>query len=114
MASVCSCFLVETEREGSLITFAIGSPITCGLVHLPSDSNEEIREEDHHENVILVDGASWSIDVDTGESAKSTALGAATTGTGETTIVGGLKYSSNIGYFVQHFVAIDGIIQFRG
>ncbi|GJX56880.1 hypothetical protein Tco_0286777 [Tanacetum coccineum] len=42
---------------------------------------------------ILVDGASWLIDIDTGESAKSTALGAATTGTGETTIVGvlGLK-----------------------
>ncbi|GKF76100.1 hypothetical protein Tco_0225544, partial [Tanacetum coccineum] len=33
---------------------------------------------------------SWSIDVDTGESAKSTTLGAAVTGTGETTIVGGL------------------------
>ncbi|GKG47922.1 hypothetical protein Tco_0507407, partial [Tanacetum coccineum] len=29
---------------------------------------------------ILVDGASWSIDVDTGKSAKSTALGATTTG----------------------------------
>nr|GFB86378.1 hypothetical protein [Tanacetum cinerariifolium] len=31
----------------------------------------------------------------TGESAKSTTLGAAATGTGETTLVGGLKYSSN-------------------
>nr|GFA35268.1 retrovirus-related Pol polyprotein from transposon TNT 1-94 [Tanacetum cinerariifolium] len=39
----------------------------------------------------------WSIEVDTGESAKSAALGAAVTGTGETAIVGGLKYSSNIG-----------------
>nr|GEW72231.1 hypothetical protein [Tanacetum cinerariifolium] len=47
---------------------------------------------------ILVDGASWSIDVDTGESATSTALGAAATGIGETTIVGALKYSSNIGW----------------
>ncbi|GJV43790.1 putative ribonuclease H-like domain-containing protein [Tanacetum coccineum] len=46
---------------------------------------------------ILVDGASWSIDVDTGESAKLTAHGATSTGTGETAIVGGLKYSSNIG-----------------
>nr|GFB34828.1 hypothetical protein [Tanacetum cinerariifolium] len=44
----------------------------------------------------LVDGASWSIDVDTCESTKSTSLGASATGTGETAIVGGLKYSSNI------------------
>nr|GEU56449.1 reverse transcriptase domain-containing protein [Tanacetum cinerariifolium] len=48
--------------------------------------------------------ASWSIDVDTGESAKSTALGAATTGTRETDIVGGLKYSSNID-FMEKFMA---------
>nr|GEY40246.1 RNA-directed DNA polymerase, eukaryota, reverse transcriptase zinc-binding domain protein [Tanacetum cinerariifolium] len=46
---------------------------------------------------ILVDGASWLIDVDTGELTKSTALGAASTGTGETALDGGLKYSSNIG-----------------
>nr|GFA74836.1 retrovirus-related Pol polyprotein from transposon TNT 1-94 [Tanacetum cinerariifolium] len=45
---------------------------------------------------ILTDGASWSIDVDTGESAKSTALGAAAIGTRETSNVGGLKYSSKI------------------
>ncbi|GKG57499.1 hypothetical protein Tco_0584925, partial [Tanacetum coccineum] len=45
---------------------------------------------------ILVDGASWSMEVDTGESAKTAALGAAATGTGETTIDGGLNYSSNI------------------
>nr|GEZ02647.1 retrotransposon protein, putative, Ty1-copia subclass [Tanacetum cinerariifolium] len=45
---------------------------------------------------ILADGASWSIDANTSESAKSTALGAVATGTGETTIVVGLKYSSNI------------------
>ncbi|GKE49310.1 hypothetical protein Tco_1480568, partial [Tanacetum coccineum] len=47
---------------------------------------------------ILVDGASWSIDVDTGESAISTALGATSTRIGETTMVGGLKYSSNMGW----------------
>nr|GEX59317.1 copia protein [Tanacetum cinerariifolium] len=56
---------------------------------------------------ILDDGASWSIDVDTGESAKSTALGTVVTGTGETAIVRGLKYSSNIGFdlklLVEHF-----------
>nr|GEW91506.1 hypothetical protein [Tanacetum cinerariifolium] len=45
---------------------------------------------------VLDDGAFWSIDVDTRELAKSTALGAATNGTGETSIDGGLKYSSNI------------------
>nr|GEY09002.1 hypothetical protein [Tanacetum cinerariifolium] len=39
---------------------------------------------------------------DTGESAKSIALGAAATGTGKTTIVGGLKYSSNIGCCRSH------------
>nr|GEW41137.1 zinc finger, CCHC-type, retrotransposon Gag domain protein [Tanacetum cinerariifolium] len=44
------------------------------------------------------DGVSWSMDVDTGESTISTALGAAATGTVETTIVGGLKYSSNKGW----------------
>ncbi|GKE09427.1 hypothetical protein Tco_1412978, partial [Tanacetum coccineum] len=43
------------------------------------------------------DGASWSMDVDTGDSAISTALGATASKTGETTIVGGLKYSSNKG-----------------
>ncbi|GJU40244.1 hypothetical protein Tco_1193201 [Tanacetum coccineum] len=36
------------------------------------------------------------VERDTGESAKSTALGALATGTGETSIVGGLRYSSNI------------------
>nr|GEV98135.1 hypothetical protein [Tanacetum cinerariifolium] len=46
---------------------------------------------------MLNDGASWSIDVDKGKSAISTALGAAATRTIETTIVGGLKYSSNKG-----------------
>nr|GFA67782.1 hypothetical protein [Tanacetum cinerariifolium] len=46
---------------------------------------------------ILADGASWSIDVDTGESAKSTALGAAMTRIREIAIDGGEKYSSNIG-----------------
>nr|GEU57830.1 hypothetical protein [Tanacetum cinerariifolium] len=46
---------------------------------------------------IHVDGASWSIDVDTSESAISAALSAAATGTEETTIVRGLKYSSNMG-----------------
>ncbi|GKC76758.1 hypothetical protein Tco_1127532 [Tanacetum coccineum] len=85
MASVCSCFLVIRME--------------CGLVsHLmtileKSSLHEEIREEDHHENVVFL-----SIDIDTGESAKSTALGAATLRTRETAIVGGLKYSSNIGW----------------
>ncbi|GJX52254.1 hypothetical protein Tco_0280623 [Tanacetum coccineum] len=46
---------------------------------------------------ILVDGASWSIDIDISESTKSTVLGAAAIETGKTAIVGGLKYSSNIG-----------------
>ncbi|GKF95030.1 hypothetical protein Tco_0284730 [Tanacetum coccineum] len=55
--------------------------------------HEEIHEVDHHEN-----GASRSIDVDTGDSDISTALGSTTTGTGETTMVGGLKYSSNMGW----------------
>ncbi|GJV49502.1 hypothetical protein Tco_1439714, partial [Tanacetum coccineum] len=49
-----------------------------------------------YDDGILVDGASWPIDVDTGESAKSTALGATATRTGKTSIIGGLKYSSNI------------------
>nr|GFA37370.1 integrase, catalytic region, zinc finger, CCHC-type, peptidase aspartic, catalytic [Tanacetum cinerariifolium] len=43
---------------------------------------------------ILVDEASWLINVDTGESAKSTVLGATATGTRETAIVGGLKNMS--------------------
>ncbi|GJU96410.1 hypothetical protein Tco_1321166 [Tanacetum coccineum] len=72
MASVCSCFLMTILEKSSL--------------------HEEIREVDHHENmVILVDGASWSINVDTGEWAKSTALGALASGTREAAIVGGLK-----------------------
>nr|GEZ23695.1 hypothetical protein [Tanacetum cinerariifolium] len=46
---------------------------------------------------ILADRASWSIDVDTSELAKSKALGAASTGIEEKTIVEELKYSLNIG-----------------
>nr|GEY41651.1 hypothetical protein [Tanacetum cinerariifolium] len=107
----------------------------CGFVsHLvmileKSSLHKEIHKVDHHEvgvfgdsskpcemfgefscscvDGILVDGASWSIDVDTRESAKSTALGAASTGTGETTIDGGVMYSLNIGFDpqlqVEHF-----------
>nr|GFA14186.1 retrovirus-related Pol polyprotein from transposon TNT 1-94 [Tanacetum cinerariifolium] len=44
---------------------------------------------------ILVDGSSWSIDVDTRESAKSTALSVATTGTREKTIDGGKSKKSS-------------------
>nr|GEZ15511.1 retrovirus-related Pol polyprotein from transposon TNT 1-94 [Tanacetum cinerariifolium] len=64
----------------------------CGLVSqlmtIPKKSNfhEEIHEVDHHENVAFF-----------GKLVKSTALGALAAGTGETTIVRGLKYSSNIG-----------------
>ncbi|GKA93026.1 hypothetical protein Tco_0815012 [Tanacetum coccineum] len=65
MASVLSCFLMDTEREGSLITSCVDG--------------------------ILVNGASRLINVDTGDSVVSTALGAATTGTRETTMVGGLS-----------------------
>nr|GEV98084.1 hypothetical protein [Tanacetum cinerariifolium] len=43
------------------------------------------------------DGASRSIDVDTGESAVSTALGSAATRNEHIAIVGGLMYSSNMG-----------------
>ncbi|GJU34894.1 hypothetical protein Tco_1183248 [Tanacetum coccineum] len=40
---------------------------------------------------ILVEGVSWLMEIDTGESANTSALGAAASGTGETIIVGGLK-----------------------
>nr|GEW71341.1 reverse transcriptase domain-containing protein [Tanacetum cinerariifolium] len=40
----------------------------------------------------------WSIDVDTGDSVVTTALSVAATGTRETTMVRGLKYSSNMGW----------------
>ncbi|GKE21873.1 hypothetical protein Tco_1433385, partial [Tanacetum coccineum] len=60
---------------------------------------------------ILVYGLSWSIDVHTGESAKSIALGATATGTGETAIVGGLKYSSNIGWNKRSHSSLGGGIQ---
>ncbi|GJU09699.1 hypothetical protein Tco_1132095 [Tanacetum coccineum] len=69
----------------------------CGMVshskmiHEKSSLHEEIHEVDHHENVVL-------IDVETGDSVVSIALGAAATGTGETVVVGGLKYSSNMGW----------------
>ncbi|GKF57203.1 hypothetical protein Tco_0170740, partial [Tanacetum coccineum] len=46
---------------------------------------------------IVVEGASWLMEIDTGESANTSALGAAASGTRETAIVRGLKYSSNIG-----------------
>ncbi|GJX58100.1 hypothetical protein Tco_0289490 [Tanacetum coccineum] len=47
---------------------------------------------------ILDDGSSWSMDVDTVESAILIALGATATETVKTSIVGGLKYSSNKGW----------------
>ncbi|GJT01811.1 putative ribonuclease H-like domain-containing protein [Tanacetum coccineum] len=40
----------------------------------------------------------WSIDIDTGHLVVSTALGATATRTRETAMVGGLKYSSNMGW----------------
>nr|GEW53659.1 hypothetical protein [Tanacetum cinerariifolium] len=88
-------------------------------IHEKSSLHKEIHKVDHHENVvflvilqnlkkirecscscvdgILIDGLSRSIDVDTGDSVVSTALNAAATRTVETVVVGGLKYSSNIG-----------------
>ncbi|GJU96340.1 hypothetical protein Tco_1321096 [Tanacetum coccineum] len=60
--------------------------------------HEEFRKVDHHENGLIVDYASWSIEVDIGEPVRSAGLGAAATGTGETTLEGGLKNSSNIGW----------------
>ncbi|GJR18866.1 hypothetical protein Tco_0967393 [Tanacetum coccineum] len=70
----------------------------CGMTaHLMTivekfNLHEEFHEVDHHES------ASWSIEVDTGESAISTALGVVATRAGETTLGGGSKYSSNIGW----------------
>ncbi|GJX67889.1 hypothetical protein Tco_0303616 [Tanacetum coccineum] len=46
---------------------------------------------------LLDRSASRSIIIDEGEPAMSTALSATATGTGETTLCEGLKYSSNIG-----------------
>ncbi|GKA66850.1 hypothetical protein Tco_0766658 [Tanacetum coccineum] len=106
-----------------------------------SSLHEEIHKKDHHEKVVFlvilqnfenclekvivlgaatsmevfgdscVDGASWSMEVDTGESAKTTALRAATSRTGETTIVGGLKYSLNIGFETSPELDVAGVIQ---
>ncbi|GJS27248.1 hypothetical protein Tco_0487868 [Tanacetum coccineum] len=47
---------------------------------------------------ILVDGESWSMEANIGESAKTTALGAAATGTEETTIVGGLNLDLELAF----------------
>ncbi|GJY48819.1 hypothetical protein Tco_0438775 [Tanacetum coccineum] len=47
---------------------------------------------------VLDEGSSRSMVVDEGEPAISIALGATATGTGETTLCGGLKYSSNMGW----------------
>ncbi|GJS52912.1 hypothetical protein Tco_0626274 [Tanacetum coccineum] len=56
--------------------------------------HEEFHEVDHHE----IDGASSSIEFDIGEPVRSTCLREAAIGTGETTLRGGLKNSSNIGW----------------
>nr|GEU88308.1 hypothetical protein [Tanacetum cinerariifolium] len=60
---------------------------------------------------ILVDGVSRSIDIDIGESAISTVLGSAATRTGEIVIVGGLKYSSNIGWNKRSQSSLFGRLQ---
>ncbi|GKC82395.1 hypothetical protein Tco_1138112, partial [Tanacetum coccineum] len=48
-------------------------------------------------NEVLVAGASCSIEIDKGDPIGSTSFRAAATGTGETTLRGGLMCSSNIG-----------------
>nr|GEZ42018.1 integrase, catalytic region, zinc finger, CCHC-type, peptidase aspartic, catalytic [Tanacetum cinerariifolium] len=70
--------------------------IWCYFDAFPTSVKPRNFKQAMTEPSILIDGASWSIDVDTRESAKSTALGAAATGTRETTIDVGVKYSSNI------------------
>ncbi|GKD95298.1 hypothetical protein Tco_1375135, partial [Tanacetum coccineum] len=58
--------------------------------------HEEFREVDHHE--MLIEGASYSREVDRGEPVRSAGLRAASAGTGETTLGGGLKNSSNMSW----------------
>nr|GEX68269.1 hypothetical protein [Tanacetum cinerariifolium] len=82
----CHC---QKKREATAVKI---------VLLLKSRRNCQSKSDVSYANVdgILIDGASWLINVNTRESAKSTALGAAVTRTGDTTIVGGLKYSSNI------------------
>nr|GEW22868.1 putative ribonuclease H-like domain-containing protein [Tanacetum cinerariifolium] len=61
---------------------------------------------------ILVDGASWSIDVDTCDLDKSTALGAGTTGIEEIEIGKGLKCSSNMGWKKRSQSSLDNGTEF--
>ncbi|GKE34373.1 hypothetical protein Tco_1453695, partial [Tanacetum coccineum] len=63
-----------------------------------SSLHEEFHEVDHYESVdeVLIDGASYLREVDTGEPVGSSALRAIATGIVETTLGGGFKNSSNI------------------
>ncbi|GKA22659.1 hypothetical protein Tco_0708621 [Tanacetum coccineum] len=66
---------------------------------------------DRRENVIIALVMKW---LDSDESAKSTALGALATGTGETAIVGGLNYSSNMGWNKRSQSSLFGGLQGAG
>ncbi|GJT59314.1 hypothetical protein Tco_1002847 [Tanacetum coccineum] len=61
---------------------------------------------------ILVEGASWLMEIDTGESTNTSALRAAASRTRETAIIGGLKYSSNIGASSFVFKNLTQILSF--
>nr|GEZ58413.1 hypothetical protein [Tanacetum cinerariifolium] len=71
------CWLGSLDRS----SWNEHSFFTNGMV---SDQRETVTPSPAAENVILINAG-------VGESAKSTTLGATTIGTGETTIVGGLK-----------------------
>nr|GEV29851.1 hypothetical protein [Tanacetum cinerariifolium] len=81
--------VLKYKRKIKQESNALDNPNECDkgpvLLHVIFKKSQEISTE------------SQGIE-NTGESAKSTTLGALATGTGETAIVGGLKYSSNIAH----------------
>nr|GEV74974.1 reverse transcriptase domain-containing protein [Tanacetum cinerariifolium] len=70
-----------------------------GTVQFKNDQVTKIMGyRDYQLGNVIISSASWLIDVDTGESAISTTLGAEATGTREIALDGGLKYSLNMGW----------------
>ncbi|GJT51115.1 hypothetical protein Tco_0977272 [Tanacetum coccineum] len=77
------------SRKGSLSNSA-----GCNCSSTPSEMTRDYVS--YVVDEVLAAGASCSMEVDKGELVGSAGLGAVAAGTRETTLGGGLKYSSNI------------------
>nr|GEX84994.1 hypothetical protein [Tanacetum cinerariifolium] len=100
-ASQNLAFVSSTSTDSTTDSVSAAASVSDACVKLstsPLPNVNSLKCSFSYVDGILDEGASWSMDVNTCESAISIAVGTTATGTGETAIVGGLKYSSNKGW----------------